>query len=115
MVPVMAQMLDTLPARKCQVCGAPLLRPRQRWYCSEACQMVAFRRRRAHDRDQTAFTAGRLEPARHSQIVYECDRCGARYLAEQRCPDCNTFCRRLGPGGPCLHCDELVTVAELLT
>jgi hypothetical protein len=46
--------------------------------------------------------------------VYECPVCGARFLGEQRCPDCNVFCRRLGPGGPCPHCDEPVALADLL-
>jgi hypothetical protein len=46
--------------------------------------------------------------------VYEGPVCGARFLGEQRCPDCNVFCRRLGPGGPCPHCDEPVALADLL-
>ena len=37
-----------------------------------------------------------------------------RYLGTQRCEDCNTWCRRLGPGGPCPHCDDLVAVQDLV-
>ncbi len=48
-----------------------------------------------------------------TNVVYECSECGERLL-ESRCADCNLFCRRLGPGGPCPCCDELVTMAELL-
>ncbi len=55
-------------------------------------------------------------PARppRTAIVYECPNCEARLLGEQRCPDCQVFCRRVGPGGPCPHCDEPVAVADLL-
>ncbi|MDO8567871.1 MAG: hypothetical protein Q7R57_04065 [Dehalococcoidales bacterium] len=46
--------------------------------------------------------------------MYECPSCGARYLDEQRCPDCHLFCRRVGPGGRCPHCEEPVAVADLI-
>jgi len=46
--------------------------------------------------------------------VYICPSCDTRFLGEQRCPDCHTFARRLGPGGPCPHCDEPVAVNDLL-
>jgi hypothetical protein len=46
-------------------------------------------------------------------VVYECPECEERYLDERRCPDCQLFCRRLGTGGPCPHCDELVSLSEL--
>jgi len=51
-------------------------------------------------------------PARSLPVVYECSECGERLL-QRRCPDCNLFTRRLGRGGRCLHCDELVTLNEL--
>ncbi len=38
----------------------------------------------------------------------------ARYLDEQRCAECNLFCRRIGGGGPYPHCDEPVAAADLL-
>jgi len=53
-------------------------------------------------------------PARQSRHHYQCPHCETRYLGEQRCPDCNTWCQRLGPGGPCPHCDELVAVSDLI-
>ena len=40
-------------------------------------------------------------------------RLRARLLGEQRCPDCATFARRVGPGGPCPHCAEPVAIADL--
>lgn len=47
-------------------------------------------------------------------IVYECPSCGTRLLGEQRCPECQVFCRRIGPGGACPHCDEPVAVVDLV-
>ena len=38
----------------------------------------------------------------------------ARYLGTQRCQDCNTWCRRLGAGGTCPHCDDIVAVKDLV-
>ena len=111
----MALMPETGSERSCQVCGTRLLRPRQRWYCSQACQMVAFRRRHGHERNHSGLEPASLKAVDRSRIVYECGHCGARSLGEQRCTDCNVFARRLGPGGPCPHCDELVTLSELLT
>jgi len=40
-------------------------------------------------------------------------RLRARYIDERRCPGCNLFCRRIGTGGTCPHCDELVAQTEL--
>ena len=45
-------------------------------------------------------------------VVYECPSCEER-LSERRCPECNVFCRRLGPGGACAGCGEVVLVTEL--
>jgi hypothetical protein len=45
-------------------------------------------------------------------VVYECPSCGERLL-ERRCGECNVFCRRLGVGGRCPACDEVVLVDEL--
>jgi hypothetical protein len=46
--------------------------------------------------------------------IYQCPVCDTRYLGEQWCPDCQRFCRRLGPGGPCPQCDEPVAFSDLL-
>lgn len=78
---------------------------RQRW-CSDACRQAAWRARRA-------------APARPAQptkadTVYACPICDARYLSEQRCPECNCWCARLGPGGACPHCDEPVALSDIL-
>ncbi|MDA8395013.1 MAG: hypothetical protein M0T72_07195 [Candidatus Dormibacteraeota bacterium] len=46
--------------------------------------------------------------------VYVCPECEARYLGEQYCPDCNTFCQTAGVGGRCPCCDEPVAYDELV-
>jgi len=80
----------------------------RRRFCSDACRQAAWRRRQP--------TALPPIPDRSPRptTVYVCPDCDARFLGEQRCPDCNTFARRLGPGGPCPHCDEPVAVSDLL-
>ncbi len=45
--------------------------------------------------------------------IYQCPDCEERYLDERRCPDCQLFCRRVGTGGLCPHCDEPVAVTDL--
>jgi len=39
--------------------------------------------------------------ASREHTVYECGSCEARCIGQQYCEDCSTFCRRIGPGGPC--------------
>jgi len=46
-------------------------------------------------------------------VIYECPECETRYVEERRCPDCNLFTRRIGPGGTCPHCDEPVAQIDL--
>jgi hypothetical protein len=48
-----------------------------------------------------------------ASVVYECPECQERLVDERRCPDCNVFGRRLGVGGCCPSCGEIVTVDEL--
>lgn len=45
-------------------------------------------------------------------VVYKCPGSGERLL-ERRCAECNVFCRRLGPGGRCPACGEVVLVEEI--
>jgi hypothetical protein len=95
----------------CAVCGRAFRPGGRRRYCSAACRQAAWRRRHAARRPP--LPALRPRPPR-AIVVYECPGCAARYLGEQRCPDCHLFCRRVGPGGLCPHCDEPVAVADLL-
>jgi hypothetical protein len=102
--------------RVCPLCTAPLPSPRAR-YCSEACKQRAYRLRQA-DRTSPNLTARTQELKRLRTLVahtlYECPTCGERYLGERRCPDCHRFCRALGLGGVCPHCDELLLLTDLL-
>ena len=89
----------------CGQCGqrfTPL--GRQTW-CSDTCRQTAWRRRRQAPRP--------VLPAK-TDTIYQCPQCETRYLGEQRCPDCNTWCHKLGPGAPCPHCQELVAVSDLI-
>jgi hypothetical protein len=100
----------------CLTCGAPLRSTRAQ-YCSPGCKQRAYRLRQG-DRatQQRTRWAGDLQrPQRRvAQTIYECSECGERYLGERRCADCNRFCRALGRGGACPHCDQPILAAELL-
>ena len=70
--------------------------------------MLAYRR---HSQpDQPTPTPADLPPP----WIYQCSRCEQRNLGERRCPDCNLFCRPLGPGGLCPECDQPILLAEFL-
>jgi len=45
--------------------------------------------------------------------IYECPDCGER-STDRRCSDCNLFTRRLGTGGQCPECEELILAGELI-
>src|SRR5664280_545832 len=99
----------------CQRCGAALRSGRSRRFCGSACRQAAYRDRRAASRP-TAAPLPALPPrtSRTSTGVYECPGCGQRLAAERRCPDCQLFARRIGDGGSCTGCGEVLTVTELL-
>ncbi len=95
----------------CLACAAPLPPGRPRQYCNDRCRQTGWRRR-----NKTRPEPPPLPPAtsRRTGTVYLCPECDTRYLGEQHCGDCNTFCLRLGPGGASPCCEELITVEELL-
>ncbi len=103
-------------SRACPLCAGPLPSARAR-YCSEACKQRAYRLRQAARTrpDPTALTRElqRLRTLK-AHTLYECPTCGERYLGVQRCPDCQLFCRALGLGGACPHCDELLLITDVL-
>jgi hypothetical protein len=95
----------------CPVCQQPFIPAGRQRYCSGACRKTAFRRR--HQDPPPSVTVPAARP-RRQYTVYECPDCGQRLLGEQRCPDCGIFARRVGPGGPCPHCDEPVAITDLI-
>jgi hypothetical protein len=95
----------------CPVCQRRFPPAGRRRFCSDACRKTAWRRR--HQPPAAAIVVPPVRPRRPS-TVYACPSCETRYLGEQRCGDCGLFCHRVGLGGACPHCDEPVTVTELL-
>jgi len=89
----------------CQVCGTAFRRSGRRRHCSNACRQAAWRRR---------SRAPILPVVAKPDTVSQRPNCEARFLGKQRCQDCNTWARRLGPGGQCPCCDEPISVTELL-
>jgi len=95
----------------CPACGDRFAASGRRRYCSDTCRAAAWRRRH-----QPAPIPAVIPPtmSRAAVTVYQCPSCHARYVEQQRCDDCGIFARRVGLGGPCPHCDEAVTVEELV-
>jgi len=58
--------------------------------------------------------AARRRRVTYGQWRYECPGCGERLAGERRCPDYTLFARRLGEGGCCPTCNEIITINELL-
>jgi hypothetical protein len=95
----------------CPICRTPFAPAGKRLYCSPACNAAAYRRRK-----HAAQPPAAVPPARPRKpiTVYECNACGTSALGQQRCADCGTFMRRVGLGGACPHCEEIVTITDLL-
>lgn len=99
------------PAAHCPVCQRAFTPIGRQLYCCPNCRKTAWRRRTTLD----APTPTPVPPPglRRQATVYACPDCDSRYLGEQHCTDCNTFCYRIGPGGNCPHCDEPVALTDL--
>jgi endogenous inhibitor of DNA gyrase (YacG/DUF329 family) len=95
----------------CPVCQSPIALSGNRRYCSKACRDTAWRRRHQALPAPAAVPPG---VPRRPITVYECEACGTRSLGAQRCEDCGSFMRRVGYGGACPHCGDLVAVTDLL-
>jgi Zinc-ribbon containing domain len=102
---------DATVTATCLRCQRPTPAGRGRLYCSPACRQAAYRRRHTPTASPPPPPSGR---PRRDSTVYLCPDCDTRTVGQQRCNDCNTFTRRLGIGGTCPHCEEPVTVDELL-
>jgi hypothetical protein len=92
----------------CPICAAPFRAVGRQRVCSAACRQALWRQR--HSAPLPALPTRTARPT----TVYACPECDSRYLGQQRCDDCGVFCRRVGPGGLCPHCDEPVALADLL-
>lgn len=92
----------------CPVCAAPFRRVGRQQVCSAACRQARWRQRHPTVLPPLLARSARVA------MVYVCPACDTRYLGRQRCEDCGLFCRRVGPGGLCPHCDEPVATADLL-
>jgi hypothetical protein len=86
-------------------------------YCTPRCRQRAYRlRQRQANRPTLIDLVNRLRRERRliDQTVYECSSCQERFLGERRCDSCNLWCRKLGVGGRCSSCDDVLTLSELL-
>ena len=92
----------------CARCGQPFVPSGRRRFCSAACRQAFWRQH--HPTPLPSLPARVPQPS----TIYECPLCDARFLGEQRCPDCGIFCRRVGPGGSCPHCAEPVALIDLI-
>jgi len=106
--------MTKLPSRNvavtipCPICALPFTPVGRQLVCSPACRQAAWRRRRSGPQVVVPPRTPR------AATIYECPSCDTRYLGQQRCADCGVFCRRVGPGGRCPHCDEPVALDDLL-
>lgn len=101
----------------CLMCGRSLPVDSRSTYCGPTCRQRAFRlRHRQSKRLTLTHLADLLRRERQlvAQTAYECTSCSERLLGERRCGDCNLMCRKLGLGGRCTSCDEILTIADLL-
>jgi hypothetical protein len=108
---------DGLPQTICPACERSFRRVGRSVYCSPSCRQLAFRfRHRQPDGGRLAELANILRRQRRlvGQTVYECSACNERFLGERRCDQCNLLSRKVGLGGRCSGCDEILTVIDLI-
>jgi endogenous inhibitor of DNA gyrase (YacG/DUF329 family) len=100
----------TVTAPACPSCQHPIPAGHERPFCSPRCRQAGYRRRHGHTPEPPP-PPGR---PRRETTVYACPACDTPALGEQRCPDCNTFTRRIGRGGHCPPATNPITLEELL-
>jgi hypothetical protein len=49
-----------------------------------------------------------------AHTVYECPSRQERFLGQRRCGDCNLWCSKVGLGGQCSGCDDILTATDLI-
>lgn len=102
---------DATVTAHCLCCQRPIPTGRGRLYCTARCRQAAYRRRHTTATPPLALP---VTSRRRDTSVYICPECDTRTVGRQRCEDCNIFTQRLGTGGHCPHCEEPVTIEELL-
>ncbi len=108
---------DSQPLATCSVCGTDFQPVGRGRFCKPRCRQAAYRLRHRQVHQATlADIAERLRWAHRliAQTVYECSSCQERLLGKRRCSSCNLMCRKVGTGGECGGCGEIVTIGELL-
>ncbi len=109
-------VMMVVPAAICPICGNGFQSRGRGRFCSATCRQRAYRAR--HQAEQTTvddlIAAFRRQRHLVTQTVYQCTSCEERYLGQRRCPSCNLMCRKLGLGGCCAACDELLTISDLI-
>ncbi len=97
----------------CPCCCVTFAPSGRQAHCSPACRQKAYRQRRLATRVEVVVPTT-PQRGRREVTVYQCDECDEMFLGQQWCPDCQRPCRRLGLGGSCPHCDEPVTIDQLI-
>jgi hypothetical protein len=96
---------------RCADCGRSFPRHGRARFCSHACRQRSFRARHgAH-----SLPLFQLPRRTRDLTVFECPECEDRFLGQNRCESCNKFCRSLGYGLACSHCDEPLVLNEILS
>ena len=106
-----------LELKTCPMCDRTFPVQGRGRYCGPTCRQRAFRvrHRQANQPTLTWLTADLRQAQRLiQQTVYECTSCSQRFLGERRCGDCNRMCRKVGLGGECSSCADILTIADLL-
>jgi hypothetical protein len=105
------------PRGVCPVCADTFSIDGRGIYCTPKCRQRAFRLRHRHVNRPTLTDLAATLRQKHrliAQTVYECPSCQDRFLGERRCNDCNRWCRKVGLGGQCFSCDDVLTVSDLI-
>ncbi len=105
------------PLGVCPVCTDTFPIDGRGIYCTPKCRQRAYRlRHRQLNRPTLTDLAATLRREQRliAQTVYECPSCQERFLGERRCSDCNLWCSKVGLGGQCSGCDDILTVSDLI-
>lgn len=101
----------------CPVCGDTFPVDGRGIYCTPKCRQRAYRLRRFRaNRPMLTDLSARLRREQRlvAQTVYECPSCNEQSLGERRCAECNLWSRKIGLGGHCPGCDDVLTVSDLI-